>query len=114
MTQSRSTAISAAIVAAVMVGSPLYFGRVVFMPIALALVLASVLGPLVGGMEKVRIPAPAGSALLLLGILALVTGAGLRSSTRFATGLVRHRKRSRPRARRCRSSGTASIGSALL
>ena len=77
MTHTRTTAISAAIVAAVMVGFALYFGRVVFIPVALALVLAAVLAPLVGGLEKVRIPAPAGSALLLLGTLALVAGAGL-------------------------------------
>ena len=80
MTQSRSTAISAAIVAGVAVAAMLYVGRVVFVPMALALVLASVLGPLVARMEKARIPAPAGAALLLLGILALFTAAGLALS----------------------------------
>jgi predicted PurR-regulated permease PerM len=77
MTHARTTAISAAIVAAVMVGFALYVGRVVFIPVALALVLAAVLAPVVGRLEKARIPAPVGSALLLLGTLALVTGAGL-------------------------------------
>ncbi|HSR90939.1 MAG TPA: AI-2E family transporter [Gemmatimonadales bacterium] len=77
MTHARTTAISAAIVAAVAVGFVLYVGRVVFIPIALALVLAAVLAPVVGRLEKARIPAPVGSALLLLGTLALVTGAGL-------------------------------------
>jgi predicted PurR-regulated permease PerM len=67
MTHARTTAISAAIVAAVMVGFALYVGRVVFIPAALALLLAAVLAPVVGRLEKARIPAPVGSALLLLG-----------------------------------------------
>ena len=80
MTHTRTTAISAAIVAAVAIGIVLYLGRVVFVPIALALVLAALLGPLVGRLERARIPAPVGATLLLLGTVALVVGAGLALS----------------------------------
>ncbi|HSE46049.1 MAG TPA: AI-2E family transporter, partial [Gemmatimonadales bacterium] len=80
MTQGRTTAVSAAIVATVAVGFVLHLGRVVFIPIALALVLAAVLAPLVGWFERVRIPAPVGATLLLLGFVAVVVGAGLALS----------------------------------
>jgi len=80
MTQARTTAISAAIVATVAIGSVLHLGRVVFIPIALALVLAALLAPVVGQLERARIPAPVGATLLLLGTVALVVGIGLALS----------------------------------
>ncbi|HEY7029121.1 MAG TPA: AI-2E family transporter [Gemmatimonadales bacterium] len=80
MTQARTTAISAAIVATVAVGFVLHLGRVVFIPVALALALAAVLGPVVGRLERARIPAPVGATLLLLGTVALVVGAGFALS----------------------------------
>src|SRR4030095_9420547 len=80
MTQARTTAISAAIVATVAIGFVLHLGRVVFIPIALALVLAALLAPLVGRLERARIPAPVGATLLLLGTVALVVGTGLALS----------------------------------
>ncbi len=80
MTQARTTSISAAIVATVAIGFALHLGRVVFIPIALALVLAALLAPLVGRLERARIPAPVGATLLLLGTVALVVGTGLALS----------------------------------
>jgi Predicted permease len=80
MTQARTTAISAAIVATVAIGFALHLGRVVFIPIALALVLAALLAPLVSRLERARIPAPVGATLLLLGTVALVVGTGLALS----------------------------------
>src|SRR4030095_16371747 len=43
-------------------------------------VLAALLAPLVGRLERARIPAPVGATLLLLGTVALVVGTGLALS----------------------------------
>src|SRR4029434_1398601 len=80
MTQARTTAISAAIVATVAIGFVLHLGRVVFIPITLALVLAALLAPLVRRLQPTPIPAPVGATLLLLGTVALVVGTGLALS----------------------------------
>jgi predicted PurR-regulated permease PerM len=80
MTQARTTAVSALIVAIVAIGFVLHLGRVVFIPVALALALAAVLAPFVGRLERARVPAPAAAALILLGTVGVAVGAGLALS----------------------------------
>src|SRR6058998_2466846 len=54
----------------------LALGREFFIPIALALCFQALLTPLVRGLGRLRIPAPAGAAIVVLGALAvLVVGA---------------------------------------
>jgi predicted PurR-regulated permease PerM len=76
MNYPRVTAIASMIIAGVAVAATLLVARVVFVPIALAAVFAAVLRPLVWRMERWRVPAPIGAAVLLLGMLALVVAAG--------------------------------------
>jgi predicted PurR-regulated permease PerM len=68
----RSIALSGLFVLAIL--ACLYAARVVLIPVALAAILAMVLAPVVKGMHRwARIPAPLGSAMLLLAVAALVT-----------------------------------------
>src|SRR5467141_4990917 len=54
----------------------LALGRQFFIPIALALCFQALLTPLVRGLGRLRIPAPAGAAIVVIGALAvLVVGA---------------------------------------
>jgi predicted PurR-regulated permease PerM len=67
---SREIAMATATLAGIAILAALYFGRVVFMPIVLALVLSTVLRPLVRWLESVRVPAPAGAALVVVAVFA--------------------------------------------
>src|SRR5207249_10197597 len=49
----------------------LALGREFFIPIALALCFQALLTPLVRGLGRLRIPAPAGAAIVVLGALAV-------------------------------------------
>lgn len=60
------------IIAVILVAVALALGREVFIPIALALCFHALLSPVVRGLERVRLPAPAGAAIVVLGGLALV------------------------------------------
>ncbi|MEA2710098.1 MAG: hypothetical protein QOF78_2699 [Phycisphaerales bacterium] len=62
------------IVAVVAAGFGLYFGREIFQPIAIALLLMAVFRPPVRAMERVRVPAPIGAAIVVLALLAALTG----------------------------------------
>jgi predicted PurR-regulated permease PerM len=73
---ARITAIATATLAAVAVLAMLYAGRTIFVPIALAVLLAAVLRPVVRWLQARRVPAPAAAALLVLGSLALVAVGG--------------------------------------
>jgi predicted PurR-regulated permease PerM len=75
-TPSRLTAVSTTIIATIAVLIALYFGRVVFVPIAIAVLLAAVLRPAVERLERWRIPAPAGAAVIIAAGLAAVAIAG--------------------------------------
>jgi predicted PurR-regulated permease PerM len=50
----------------------LYFGKELFVPIALALLFMALLRPIVGGLGRFHIPAPAVATFLVLGILGLI------------------------------------------
>jgi predicted PurR-regulated permease PerM len=50
----------------------LYFGKDLFVPIALALLFTALLRPIVGALGRFRIPAPAVATALVLAILALI------------------------------------------
>jgi len=63
-------------IAAVAVAFALYFGREVFIPIALAAVFMALLRPVVRVLERVRVPTPLAALLVVLASLALLAGAG--------------------------------------
>ena len=54
----------------------LYFGRDFFLPLAIALVLSMLFQPIVSALQRIYIPAPAGAAVVLAGLV-LVVGSGL-------------------------------------
>ena len=56
-------------------GVALYFAQELFVPVILALLFTAVFRPLVRGLSKARLPAPAGATLVVLGVLGLI-GAG--------------------------------------
>jgi predicted PurR-regulated permease PerM len=79
-----NVAIGAFIVAA------LYFGREVFVPVALAVLFSFVLAPLVKGLQKLRIPramAVTTVVLIAFAILAIVTMAMVSQATQLASQL---------------------------
>jgi len=51
----------------------IYFMRSVLLPIVLALLLSYLLRPIVRGLARLKIPLPVGSALILIGLLAVVS-----------------------------------------
>lgn len=66
--------------AVVVAGAGLYFAQGLLIPVALALVFAALLRPLVRGLARVRIPPPVGATLIVLGLLGLLgTGVFLLS-----------------------------------
>ena len=76
MSQRRETVrtVAAVVVAVVAAGFGLYFGREFFQPIAIALLLMAVFRPPVRAMERMRVPAPLGAGIVVLGLLAAITG----------------------------------------
>src|SRR5207302_9913672 len=62
---------SLAVIAAILTAGALYVGRPFFIPVALALALHALLRPLVRGIERPRIPAPLGAAIIVLGAVAV-------------------------------------------
>jgi predicted PurR-regulated permease PerM len=60
-----------AVIAAV---AALYLGAVFLVPIAFAMVLNALFRPVVRGLQKLRLPAPAGAAIVVLGLLAAMVG----------------------------------------
>src|SRR5438105_9770057 len=51
----------------------LYFMRSILLPIVLALLLSYLVRPIVRGLARLKIPLPVGSALILIGLLAVVS-----------------------------------------
>src|SRR5437867_12763981 len=51
----------------------IYFMRSILLPIVLALLLSYLLRPIVRGLARLEIPLPVGSALILIGLLAVVS-----------------------------------------
>jgi predicted PurR-regulated permease PerM len=54
----------------------LYFAREFFLPIVLAVLLNFLLSPIIRGLKRARVPEPVGAALVILGLLGAVGGAG--------------------------------------
>lgn len=71
---SRST--SLIIMATVAAGAALYVAQEIFVPIALALLLAALFRPIVRVLAGISVPAPASATLIVLGCLALLGAAG--------------------------------------
>src|SRR5437763_521548 len=57
----------------------IYFMRSVLLPIVLALLLSYLLRPIVRGLARLKIPLPVGSALILIGLLAVVIAHDIES-----------------------------------
>ena len=66
----RSLALS--VLAILALGGTLYVARAVLLPVVLAVVLSFLLAPIIKALARFRIPAPVGTAMVLLGILGLV------------------------------------------
>ena len=65
-------ATSLVIVATVAAAAALYLGRELFAPVALALVFTALLRPIAKAFARIRVPAPAGATIIVLGALALI------------------------------------------
>ncbi len=64
------------VIALIAVIAALYLGAALFVPIALAILLNVVFRPVVHGLERLRIPTPAGAAIVVFAILAAGIGIG--------------------------------------
>ncbi len=64
------------LIAVVLAVAALALGRAFFIPIALALCFQALLTPAVRGLGRLRIPAPAGAAIVVLGALAVLVVGG--------------------------------------
>src|SRR5688572_26152367 len=65
--------ISLSILMMLALGATFYVARAVLMPIVLALLLSFLLSPVVRGLARLRLPEPVGAAVVLLGIVGLLT-----------------------------------------
>jgi predicted PurR-regulated permease PerM len=72
----RVRTIGIAVLAGLAVIGALYVGGEFLIPIAFAMCLNALLRPVVRGMEKLRVPAPAGAAAVVLAIMALMLASG--------------------------------------
>ena len=73
--RTRTAAVVAT--ACVAVAVALYLGREFFAPLAVAIVLSVLLRPVVRALGRVRLPAPAGAAVVILGLLGVTAGAAV-------------------------------------
>jgi predicted PurR-regulated permease PerM len=64
------------ILASLAVIGALYVGREFLIPIALAFLFNALLRPIVRALQTVRVPAPVGATVVVIGLLALVTAGG--------------------------------------
>jgi predicted PurR-regulated permease PerM len=71
---THSTAL--VILAIIAAGAALYFARELFVPVVLALLFTAVLRPVVRALARVKIPAPAGATIVVLGVLGLIGTGG--------------------------------------
>jgi predicted PurR-regulated permease PerM len=73
----QTTARASVILAAIALVGFAYVARHVLVPIALGLVLAAILWPVVRALERVRVPSAAAATLAILGALAVLVATGL-------------------------------------
>src|SRR5881628_2089206 len=76
MLNGRDAPFTTKLIAVVLAAAALALGREFFIPIALALCFQALLTPLVRGLGRLRIPAPAGAAIVVLGALAVLVVGG--------------------------------------
>jgi predicted PurR-regulated permease PerM len=74
---SRTTAIAVTTVAVVAVTGLLYAGRLVLVPVAMAILFSAVLRPAIHKLQAWHVPATAGAGLIVVGGLALLVLAGV-------------------------------------
>ena len=74
--QSGRASAAVKVIAAIACVAALALGREFFIPIALALCFHALLSPVVRGFQRLRLPAPAGAAIVVLGGLALLVVGG--------------------------------------
>ena len=82
------SAVATAILAVIIIAM-LYFGREIFVPIALAILLSFVLAPVVGILQRIRVPR--GLAVVSVAILAFALIFAMGSLSRHATDATRRR-----------------------
>lgn len=75
--RQQAATVSLVVLAILGVVAALYVGRGLFIPIALALFLNTLLRPFIRYLEKYRVPAPVGAAIVVLGLLGVVVGTGM-------------------------------------
>ncbi|HEX3928420.1 MAG TPA: AI-2E family transporter [Gemmatimonadales bacterium] len=73
---AREQAIAVTVIASLAVVAALYLARELLIPVAAALTFNIVLRPVVRWLEGARIPAPAGAAIVVLGAVGVLVGAG--------------------------------------
>src|SRR5256885_13864917 len=76
MLNGRDAPFTTKLIAVVLAVAALALGRAFFIPIALALCFQALLTPAVRGLGRLRIPAPAGAAIVVLGALAVLVVGG--------------------------------------
>src|SRR6266581_6201827 len=76
MLNGRDAPFTTKLIAVVLAAAALALGREFFIPIALAVCFQALLTPLVRGLGRLRIPAPAGAAIVVLGALAVLVVGG--------------------------------------
>ena len=76
MLNGQAAPFTTKLIAVVLSATALALGREFFIPIALALCFQALLTPLVRGLGRLRIPAPAGAAIVVLGALAVLVVVG--------------------------------------
>jgi predicted PurR-regulated permease PerM len=72
----RAAEASVIIIAVVLVVGALSLGRAVFVPVTLAVVMATVLRPAVQLLQRLRVPSPAAATIVVVATLALLFGVG--------------------------------------
>ncbi|HEY7664002.1 MAG TPA: AI-2E family transporter [Xanthobacteraceae bacterium] len=104
------TAIATAVVAVIIIGT-LYFGREVFVPIALAILLSFVLAPLVRLLQRWRVPRAAAVGVVVLLAFASIFGLGGVIATQvaeLASELPRYQVTMREKIRSLRGTAAPS------
>ena len=105
--------VAAAVVTAIIIGT-LYFGREIFVPIALAILLSFVLAPLVGLLQRLHIPRGLSVvSIVLLAFLSIFALGGLIATqvTQLAGDLPRYQLTMRDKIKSLR--GTAATSGTL-
>jgi predicted PurR-regulated permease PerM len=107
MLNGRDAPFTTKLIAVVLSVAALALGREFFMPIALALCFQALLTPVVRGLGRLRLPAPAGAAIVVLGALAVLGVGGWalsgpvsawvdKAPSNIATARAKLRKLGRP------------------